>query len=359
MKNRKYGLTGMKKRIMAISAAVLMAAVVIAGCSANYESAASDSKAYYDEGSATSGALDYTSSVAPEYASEMAEAPAVDAAEGVTVTGANVAEGRKLIKTMDFTVETLDLEAFMNDLRAKVDAAGGYIENMNEGKTSYYNDTPWAYFTIRIPETKLIEFASYIENYSNVTAHSENTQDITLSYSDTENLKEMYETEQKKLMEMLEKAENMEDMIAIETRLAEVRYQLESVASQLRIYDNQVDYSTIYVNVTEVEHLTQPDSEAAETKMSEGLKKSWDNLIKGLKNFGIGFVVYLPYIIFIVIIAVAIIIIIRVLTGEKRKAKKAAKKADKEAKKATKKAEKIEEISKAGAETEPQSETTE
>ena len=36
-------------------------------------------------------------------------------------------------------------------------------------------------------------------------------------------------------------------------RLSEVRYQLESIESQLRTFDNRIDYSTVYLYIDEVE----------------------------------------------------------------------------------------------------------
>ena len=55
-----------------------------------------------------------------------------------------------------------------------------------------------------------------------------------------------------KLPQLLEKAETVADIIEIESRLSEVRYQIESMESQLRTIDNQVNYSTVYININEV-----------------------------------------------------------------------------------------------------------
>ena len=59
------------------------------------------------------------------------------------------------------------------------------------------------------------------------------------------------------ILELLEKAGTVEDIITIEGRLSEVRYQLEAYASQLRTFDNQVDYSTVHINISEVERETK------------------------------------------------------------------------------------------------------
>ena len=44
----------------------------------------------------------------------------------------------------------------------------------------------------------------------------------------------------------------MEDILAIQSQITEVRYEIENYESQLRVYDNQVNYSTIYLDLYEV-----------------------------------------------------------------------------------------------------------
>ena len=57
------------------------------------------------------------------------------------------------------------------------------------------------------------------------------------------------ETEQQRLLELLETAESLDDILTIESRLTEVQYELDSKESQLRTYDNQIDYSTVYLDL--------------------------------------------------------------------------------------------------------------
>ena len=64
------------------------------------------------------------------------------------------------------------------------------------------------------------------------------------------------------MFELMAKAENVDAVIAIESRLSEVLYELESIKSSLRVYDNQVLYSTIYLNINEVK-LTSTTGEAS------------------------------------------------------------------------------------------------
>mgnify|MGYP002226154573 CR=1 FL=1 len=84
---------------------------------------------------------------------------------------------------------------------------------------------------------------------------------MTLTYVDLQSHRDALQTEQERLLQLLEQAESIEDIITIEQRLSDVRYQLESMESQLRSYDNQVDYSTVYLYIDEVEVYTPVEEE--------------------------------------------------------------------------------------------------
>ena len=61
--------------------------------------------------------------------------------------------------------------------------------------------------------------------------------------------KKSLEIEQERLWALLEKADSLDAVVALEARLSEIRYELESYTSQLRLYDNQVDYSTVSIYI--------------------------------------------------------------------------------------------------------------
>lgn len=156
--------------------------------------------------------------------------------------------------------------------------------------------------TLRIPVLKLEQFVTNIQENSNVLYSNEYVQDVTLSYVDLESHKKAGAQEQDTLLRLLEKAETIEDIIQIESRLSDVRYQIESMESQLRTYDNLISYSTVYISLSEVERETVLSKDDPLTEMKTGFTNSFYKIIDGFKNFGIDFVINLPYIILYVVI---------------------------------------------------------
>ena len=215
----------------------------------------------------------------------------------------------------------------MSAIRTQVKTLEGYIESMNtyNGSTYYgYSGTRNANMTIRIPAAQLDDFLNTISGIGNVIRRSENEDDITLTYVDLESHKAALLAEQTSLLELLEKAETVEDIITLQSRLSDIRYQLESMESQLRTFDNKVDYSTVYLNIDEVEVLTPVQEKTTWERISEGFMNSLKNIGNGFKEFAVWFVINLPYLIlWAAIIAVMIFVtLFFVNRGDKKRAKK-------------------------------------
>ena len=213
------------------------------------------------------------------------------------------AGNRKLIRNVYMNMETKEFDVFLEELSEQIRACKGYVEHSDISGSSYsYRGRKYASMTARIPADQLDGFISGVSDLANVTNKSESVEDITLQYVDTESRKKALEVEQERLLDLLEKAESVEDIIAIETRLSEVRYELESYGSKLRTYDNQVNYSTVTMDICEVERETPVEEKNAWYRMKNGFAESIYNIGQGIKIFAIGFVANIPYIVVFAVI---------------------------------------------------------
>ncbi len=244
--------------------------------------------------------------------------------EEMTGQTTNVLSNRKLIKTVDLHVETKEFDKVMVTLEEQVTAMGGYIENMetyNGSTYSGYRNSRDASLTIRIPKDKLETFLGTISDISNVIRRSENVDDVTLAYVDIESRRNALKTEQERLLELLAIAENVDEIILIEDRLSDVRYQLESMESQLRTYDNKVDYSTVYLSVEEVRELTPVVEETVWQRITGGFTESLKDIGNGFVELTIWFVVHIPYLVIWAVVIVVTVIIVKAFR-KKRRARK-------------------------------------
>lgn len=272
-----------------------------------------------------------------EYAAEYETGSAGESSTAANVdenTAAQSAalEERKLIKTVDMSVETKEFDQTLDALENKIAELGGYIENLetyNGSSYSSYRSTRDANMTIRIPKQYLEEFLSTVEGISNVVRRSEYVEDVTLTYVDLESHKKVLQAEQERLLELMEQAEAIEDIITLENRLSTVRYQIESMESQLRTYDNKVDYSTVYLSIDEVKELTPVEEKTALERIGDGFMESLEDIGSGAAEFGIWFLIHIPYfVLWGILIAAAVLIfrLVRKVTGKPLGRKKKAQK---------------------------------
>lgn len=180
--------------------------------------------------------------------------------------------------------------------QSQAEGLGGYIESSSISNSSYASSTSAARsarLTARIPSEKLDGYLAGISKQSNVTRKSESTEDVTLQYVDLQSHKKALLAEQESLLSMMEQAESIEDIIAINEQLTDVRYQIESMESQLRTYDNQVDYSTVNLYIDEVERYTPGAAKSAGARIAEGFSANIYRVGSFFKNFAIEFIILL------------------------------------------------------------------
>lgn len=297
-----------RKGPIALILAVLSVALLVGCGSSGYSTATADSaaRASYDDGLyANSYVADY------DYAEEeVAYEETASAGTPVERVDESAAQSkRKLIRTVSMEAETEDYDALLSALERKVEEAGGYIESSNVYNNGSSDRS--ASLTLRIPSDKLDAFLDTVAEQSNVTYKSENVEDVTLSYVDLESHKKALLEEQERLLSFMEDAETIEELITIEDRLTEIHYQLESMESQLRTYDNQIDYSTVTLNIVEVTRFTPVEEESAWMRIRRGFSERTEAVLTGLKDFGIGLIVHIPDILVLLLVIVLTLVIVR------------------------------------------------
>lgn len=332
----------MKKKNLNVLLAAVITAALLAGCGSGKMSAGSTMDTAAAEPAAVAASGDYlydAGYMENDFAESVAEEAPMEIAEveneveyGTELTEEKAQEavqdpqaGRKLITTMNVSAETEHFDELMGNLEKQITDLGGYIESSNQwnGSLDYYgnrrNDRS-ASLTVRIPAEKLESFITMMEAASNITNKSKSVEDVTLSYVDLESHKKALQAEEKRLLELLEMAETVEDMITVEDKLANVRYQLESMESQLRTYDNRINYSTVYLDIQEVVRLTPVEEPTTWSRIKNGFSDNVYYLAMDIQDFLIGVLINIPYILFwLVILAVVLLIVFLLAKHEKKK----------------------------------------
>lgn len=324
----------MKKRVWKLLTVAMVAVMLLTGCGG--EMAASKNEAAMDMMSSTSsngGAMndgfDYfvdadMKAEAEEMAPEEPKAPESGSGASDNAADAQVnTTNRKLIRRVYLSTETKEFDDFVSFVNGQTTTYGGYIETSDVSGTSYnaYNHHRRASIVIRVPAKHLDAFVAQIGNMANITNNSESAEDVTLPYIETESRIASLEIQRDKLLEWMEDAETVDELIKLEERLSEVRYQLEYYGGILRNYDNLVEFSTITLDIREVERMTIVEPETVGDRIGKGLSDNFYEIAEGFKNFIVWFVTSLPYLLIWAVIIVVVVLVIRVII-KKAKVKK-------------------------------------
>jgi len=281
----------MKKRI-AIALALVLALSLLTGCGKDSAAMAKNATGAYEDSYMVAETM-------AAFGSYDMAAPA--AAQSARSTGADTGapvlpENRKWIVTMSLNAETDNLDSALEAVNQQIGALNGYVESQNISNSSASsNRRRSAYLCVRIPADQVDAFVQEVGSLTNVVSQSRNVQDITLSYTDTESRISALNAEKDRLMELMEQAETMSDLLEIEERLTEVRYQLDNYSSTKRLYDNQIDYATVSLYITEVQRYTPVEEMGFWSRITDGLGDSMVNLGNSLVNLAVWIIVNLPY----------------------------------------------------------------
>ena len=318
----------MKK--ISVTLILALAVGLLTGCAASRSSASSD---YYVAETMAAAAYDggyYNASMEEAYEYEApaemkAMAGGVGGVGGMGVDDAAAAEpspaARKLIRNINLTLQTEDFETVTQGILADVVKYNGYIENSNV-YLGGYNDTSSrnADITVRIPADKADEFLSRNYERTYVVSRNESTEDVSLRYSDLETRLSTLEAERDRLQELIGQATDVESIVILEERLSEIRYELESIHSSLKNYDNRVDYTTIYFYIYEVKKIEPPVELGFGERVKYGFESSSEALGSALEDFAVWFISNILTIIFVLsLIAAQVLIIVAIVKGAKKR----------------------------------------
>ena len=300
----------MKRRISA--ALVGMLAIVLAGCSMGSVStnkavkttevtSNSRQEIASDTGYGNGGWMDENP--------EMAEADAVqDAAGADKSTVVEGADAEKIIRTYDLQVQTKAYDETWNTVQQKVTELGGYVES---SESSGQEGDRWCSLTLRIPADQAETFLTALGEAGTIVYQSSATENVTLTYTDVQSHIDALKTEQETLMRLREEADQLEDVLSIQSYLTDVRYELDSYESQMRVLENRVSYSTITVDIDEVERVTPQEEKGFFAESWAKLQDTMYELGQTIRTFGIWFIGSLPVLILLGAAIAVVVVVIR------------------------------------------------
>ena len=170
--------------------------------------------------------------------------------EDDAAAAAHSTDHAKIIYTANLSLESKDYDAARAALDAALAEAGGYLESSSEYSDA--GDSRSVSLTYRVPQQNYENFLAAVAEAGNVT----------------------YKNQQ---------ADNLSDLLEIESSLTDVQSQIESWQSQMDWYNDQVEECTVYVSLSEVSTYSPP-SEGFGSRFVSALSAGWQNFVDGLQQ---------------------------------------------------------------------------
>lgn len=300
------------KRLLAL----LMTLMLLAGlcaCGSGNSGAASMDPATASSGGAANG----TGDMEAGWVDESGQASGEAQAESQTDT--SIYQDSKLIRRAQLQVQTETFDQAAQALEELVAQCGGYFEraSVEGGSLRNQNANRYGNYTIRLPQDQFDAFLGKTGELGYVVSQSETSENVSQQYYDTQAHLKAQRTKQERLLALLEKADSMETIVALEDALSDVEYEIESLTTTLNQYDSLISFSTVELTLEEVGTITAVPGErdSLGQRMAAGIQSSF----RGLINGGQGLLVWLAYNLVLVVIVVVIAAVAAVVVVRKKK----------------------------------------
>lgn len=211
----------------------------------------------------------------------------------------------KIIVTGSLDMETKNLEELLEVVTEKIRESEGYVQKSNTSKS--YDGRRYYYATIRIPSEKYDSFISNLKGSGNVTNYSYSTEDVTSDYCDIQTRLTTLEAEYDKVLKFYDKAETIDELMSIEQRLTDIQYEMDSLKLRIENYDLLTSYSTLELNITETEILTNTE-ENFSAKVNNAFVEGLENLKLSIQSL-IVLAAYNSWLLVLVLIITSVIFV--------------------------------------------------
>ena len=315
------------KKISGLLMKKIMAIILLLAVALVYAACASSGKT-----TSVAPAANYSENQADVYAEAPKAAPYPDSGSGLgqniafqeQVAGENIMSQRKIIMNGNVSIETLNFDESVNALDQLIKEFGGFAEIRNiKGKSMGSKALRSAHYIIRVPAESFETVLKSMGNIGTVIESSSEGTDITDQYYDTEARIKALKVQEETLLDIMAKSTKLEDVITLEQRISEVRYEIESLENKLKNYDRLVAFSRITVNINEVTDKTEtkPEPVTLSERASRSFAQSIENFTRGFENF----IIWLLYSwINIILFLITVFIVVMIIKKRKKRLTKSA-----------------------------------
>lgn len=274
--------------------------LALAGCGAS-TGAAAEATASVSMADSAGGYGMSNGTAMPAAVEEAAETDAGEAGDSGTI------QERKMIRRAELELETTDFDQAVADLADLTERMGGYYESSTVADRG--SDYRWANYTIRVPADQYSAFLDQAGTLCHETWRNTTQDDVSEAYYDVQGRLTTQRVKLERLQALLEQAENMEDIITIESAISETQESIDRLSGSLQHYDSMVDYATVYITLNEVYQLSTVQETPAgfAQRLGNAFAGGWRGFLTGMESLVVALAYGWMWILLLAVIVAAVI----------------------------------------------------
>jgi len=197
---------------------------------------------------------------------------------GAAASAAGIPREPMLISTASMRLRVVSYETAEAAVRGLARTYGGFVSNENVAKG---DEGTAGTIAVRVPAKSLQSLMTDVGKLGQMLERALKTEEVTEEFVDLQSRLRNSTLEEKRLLELFQKAGKVSDLLEVEQTLAGVRGNIEQITGRLRYLQNRVSLATLTVNIEERTVATAPISKWA---VGEVARKAIAGLLATLRT---------------------------------------------------------------------------
>lgn len=216
---------------------------------------------------------------------------------------------RKIIRNAELQLETNSPEENQQKISVIVESKGGFVVETTQSSSDVKAvSRDVVTMTVRVPAEKFNETLEEIRKSANrVIVETVKGQDVTEEFIDIEARLKAKRALEEQFLEIMKRANSVEDALNVQKQLAEVRGEIEKIEGRKRFLENQASLSTIKIRLQTPTAFT-PNSGGFFYRLTDSVRSGFDFAM----SFVLGFITFLIAILpFVLLVLLPIYLVLR------------------------------------------------
>lgn len=182
-----------------------------------------------------------------QWSADQSTAVAYGPASGSNAASDVSPDDRKIIKTGTMQIEVPDIGKAIGQISDIAGQVNGYVVASNQRGDE---DSPSGYISIRVPATRFNDALQKLRDIATkIVTEGTTSQDVTEQYTDLQAQLKNYEATEAQYLELMKKAESVEDMLKVQDELSNVRGSIDRLKERIQYIERTTDMSLIEITL--------------------------------------------------------------------------------------------------------------